>query len=57
MERTIKSMEEKYLLPSLNLVEEVFAEWDSPEEGKMVRQLVEEIRLRNTIFRIWNCLS
>lgn len=46
MERTIKSMEEKYLLPSLNLVEEVFTECDSPEEGKMVRQLVEEIRAK-----------
>ncbi len=37
-------MEEKYLLPSLELVEDVFAKWDSPEEGKVVRQLVEEIR-------------
>ena len=33
MERKIKSMENKYLLPSLDLV-----------EGKIVRQLVEEIR-------------
>lgn len=45
-ERIIKPMEEKYLLPSLDLVEEVFAECDSPEEGKMVRRLVEEIRAR-----------
>lgn len=44
MERIIKSMEEKYLLPSLELVENVFAAWDSPEEGKTVRHLVEEIR-------------
>ena len=44
MERTIKSMEDRYLLPSLDLVEDVFANWDSPEEGKTVRQLVEEIR-------------
>lgn len=44
MARTIKSIEEKYLLPSLDLVQDVFAEWDSPEEGKVVRQLVEEIR-------------
>ena len=44
MERIIKSMEDKYLLPSLELVETVFAQWDSPEEGKMVRKLVEEIR-------------
>ncbi len=46
MERIIKSMENKYLLPSLELVQEVFTEWDSPEEGKMVRQLVEEIRAK-----------
>lgn len=44
MERIIKSMEEKYLLPSLELVEKVFTEHDSPEEGKTVRRLVEEIR-------------
>lgn len=44
MERIIKSMENKYLLPSLDLVEHVFAKWDSPEEGSVVRQLVEEIR-------------
>ena len=46
MERNIKSMEEKYLVPSLELVEHVFAAWDSPEEGKTVRQLVEEIRAK-----------
>lgn len=46
MERNIKSMENKYLLPSLELVEDVFAKWDSPEEGKFVRQLVEEIRVK-----------
>ncbi len=44
MQRIIKSMEEKYLLPSLELVEDVFAKWDSPEEGRTVRRLVEEIR-------------
>ena len=44
MERIIKSMEEKYLLPSLDLVEDVFTKWKDPEEGKIVRQLVEEIR-------------
>lgn len=44
MERIIKSMEEKYLQPSLELVEDVFTEHDSPEEGKLVRRLVEEIR-------------
>lgn len=46
MKRMIKSMENKYLLPSLELVQAVFAEWDSPEEGKAVRQLVEEIRAK-----------
>jgi len=44
MERLIKPMEDKYLLPSLELVEDVFAKWKDPEEGKMVRELVEEIR-------------
>ena len=39
-------MESKYLLPSLELVEDVFAKWDSPEEGKTVRKLVEEIRAK-----------
>lgn len=46
MKRVIKSMEEQYLLPSLELVEDVFARWDSPEEGVVVRQLVEEIRAK-----------
>lgn len=44
MERNMKSMEHKYRLSSLALVEDVFAKWDSPEEGKFVRKLVEEIR-------------
>ena len=44
MERNIKSMEEKYLLPSLNLVEAVFTAHENAEEGKLVRTLVEEIR-------------
>lgn len=46
MERIIKPMEDKYLLPALELVEDVFTECDSPEEGKMVRKLVEEIRAK-----------
>ena len=46
MTRIIKAMEPKYLLPSLQLVENVFNEWDSPEEGKTVRSLVEEIRAK-----------
>ena len=44
MERTIKSMEKKYLLPSLELVETVFTEHADAQEGKLVRTLVEEIR-------------
>lgn len=44
MERIIKSMESKYLISSLDLVEDVFAKWDSHEEGKVVRSLIEEIR-------------
>ena len=44
MLRIIKPMENKYLQSSLDLVETVFTAWDSPEEGKTVRSLVEEIR-------------
>lgn len=46
MKHIIRSMENQYLLPALELVENVFTEWDSPEEGKVVRRLVEEIRAR-----------
>ena len=46
MQRIIKPMEGKYLQASLELVEDVFAKWDSPEEGKTVRSLVEEIRAK-----------
>ena len=46
MERIIKSMEEKYLLPSLDLVEAVFTAHSDAEEGKLVRSLVEEIRCK-----------
>ena len=44
MQRIIKSMEEKYLLPSLTLVEQVFTDHENEKEGKLVRRLVEEIR-------------
>ena len=44
MQRIIKSMEDRYSLPALELVEEVFTEHENAEEGKMVRRLVEEIR-------------
>ena len=44
MERIIKSMEEKYLVPALELVEAVFTDSECAENGKLVRCLVEEIR-------------
>jgi len=44
MARIIKSMEEKYLQPALELVEAVFTASESADEGKLVRSLVEEIR-------------
>lgn len=46
MGRTIKSMEEKYLLPALDLVEDVFTAYESESEGRMVRSLVGEIRTK-----------
>lgn len=46
MSRMIRSMETKYLLPSLDLVEDVFAKHRDPKEGRAVRQLVEEIRAK-----------
>ncbi|MCI9405986.1 MAG: N-acetyltransferase [Oscillospiraceae bacterium] len=46
MERRIKAMEKKYLLPSLDLVENVFTAYQDEKEGKMVRRLVEEIRAK-----------
>ena len=42
--RTIKSMEEKYMLPALELVEKVFTQHSDAEEGQLVRSLVAEIR-------------
>ena len=44
--RIIKPVEEKSLASSLDFVEQVFAEWDSPNEGKTVRALVQEIRAK-----------
>lgn len=48
MNRIIKSMEDRYLVPSLELVETVFTEHSDAEEGKLVRSLVEEIRTMRT---------
>ena len=44
MKRIIKSMENKYLVASLDLVEDVFTKHSDAEEGALVRNLVEEIR-------------
>lgn len=44
MERIIKSMGEKYLLPSLDMVEQVFTDSETAEDGAIVRSLIEEIR-------------
>lgn len=44
MKRIIQSMEEKYLQPSLELVESVFTAHENAKEGRLVRSLVEEIR-------------
>ena len=42
--RTIKTIEEKYLTSTLDLVEQVFTAHSNAEEGALVRALVEEIR-------------
>ena len=42
--RTITSMKPEYLLPALELVEEVFTQHENADEGRLVRRLVEEIR-------------
>ena len=46
MNVVIQSMKEEYLLPSLDLIEQVFTEHENEKEGKMVRRLTEEIRLK-----------
>ena len=46
MERIIKSMEERYRIPALELVEAVFTDHENAQEGKLVRRLVEEIRAK-----------
>ena len=51
MERIIKSMEEKYLLPTLDMVEATFTASEDAESGKLVRSLVEEIRSKRFYLR------
>lgn len=46
MERMIKAMEDQYLIPSLDLIEDVFTKSADPKEGQLVRRLVEEIRAK-----------
>lgn len=46
IKRTIKSIEAEFLLPALELVEDVFTKCGDAEEGKLVRNLVEEIRAK-----------
>ncbi len=42
--REITSMKPEYLQSSLELIEQVFTEYENAEEGRTVRRLVEEIR-------------
>ena len=46
MNRIMKSMEEKYLLSTLELVDAVFTAHSDKEEGQLVRSLVKEIRAK-----------
>lgn len=48
--RSIQSMEEKYLLPSLDLIRQVFTEHENEQEGNLVRKLTEEIRSKKYYF-------
>ena len=42
--RIIKSMEDKYLLPSLDLIEAVFTDYENAEDARITRNLAAEIR-------------
>lgn len=46
MNRIIQSIEERHLLPALDLVEAVFTAHENADEGKLVRALAEEIRTK-----------
>ena len=43
MERIIRSVKKNELEATLTFVERVFTEWENPEEGKLVRGLVDEL--------------
>ena len=47
MNRTIKSMENKYLQPSLNMVRRTFTNSETAEDAQMVVNLVQEIRSKD----------
>lgn len=44
MNRTIKSMEDKYLIPSLDMIRRTFTNSESAEDAQIVVNLVQEIR-------------
>ncbi len=44
--RQIATMKPEHLLPTLELVEQVFTDHENAEEGRTVRRLVEEIRAK-----------
>ncbi len=44
MERIIKAVTDRELTPTLDFVEKVFTDSEGPEEGRLVRSLVAEIR-------------
>lgn len=48
MNLKLLSMEDQYLLPAAELVQEVFTAHENEKEGKLVRSLVEEIRAKDT---------
>ena len=48
MNRIIKSMEEKYVKPSLDMVRRTFTDSENAEEADLVVRLIEEIRSMDT---------
>lgn len=48
MNRIIKSMEDKYLIPSLNMVRQTFTDSETEEDAAIVANLVMEIRSMDT---------
>ena len=52
--RIIKSMEDKYLLPSLDLIEAVFTDYENPVDAKITRNLAEEIRAGRFYVPVWS---